>query len=86
MIKPNILLDKLPNYTPSGLKIRTDFRECIKFELLMQDRNIKENKKIELAINLFYDEILDIQTAIDDMLWFYSCGKEEKTSRNTKRK
>ena len=31
----NILLDRLPQYTQNGLKIRTDFRESIKFELLM---------------------------------------------------
>jgi hypothetical protein len=28
----NILLDKLPQYTKNGLKLRTDFRESIKFE------------------------------------------------------
>lgn len=31
-----------PQYTNSGLKIRTDFRESIKFELLMQDHNLSE--------------------------------------------
>lgn len=78
----NILLDKLPTHTPSGLKIRTDFRECIKFELLMQDRKIKEEDKIKLALNLFYYEIEDIQTAIDDMIWFYRCGTEIKENKN----
>ena len=42
----NILLDELPQYTNSGLKIRTDFRESIKFELLMQDHNLSEEVKI----------------------------------------
>ena len=55
-MKSNLLLDRLPQYTPSGLKIRTDFRESIKFELLMQDRNINEENKVKLALNLYYDK------------------------------
>ena len=81
-MKSNILLDKLPQYTPQGLKIRTDFRESIKFELLMQDKNIKEEDKIKQALVLYYynlDKIKDIKQAIEDLLWFYKCGKVENT-------
>lgn len=77
----NLLLDKLPQFTSSGLKIRTDFRESIKFELLMQDKNIKKEDKIVLALRLyFYDttKIKNIKKAIDDILWFYRCGEEIK--------
>jgi len=78
----NLLLDKLPQYTPSGLKIRTDFRESIKFELLMQDNKINNKDKILLALNLYYHEMpKDIETGIEDMLWFYRTGKEIKTSQ-----
>lgn len=72
----NILLDKLPKYTPSGLRIRTDFRESIKFELLMQDNKIDKREKIMLALQLFYydiSKISDIKKAVDDILWFYKC-------------
>lgn len=75
----NILLDELPQYTKSGLQIRTDFRESIKFELLMQDRNLSEDVKITQALQLYYydpNKITDIKKAIDDILWFYKCGKE----------
>jgi hypothetical protein len=75
----NILLDELPQYTKSGLQIRTDFRESIKFELLMQDRNLSEDVKIMQALQLYYydpNKITDIKKAIDDILWFYKCGKE----------
>lgn len=84
MEKINILLDRLPIYTPSGSKIRTDFRECIKFELLMQDNKIKEVDKLSIAINLFFYKIPDnIENAIKDIIWFYRCGKEvKKASRN----
>lgn len=79
----NLLLDKLPQYTPSGFKIRTDFRESIKFELLMQDNRIKDKDKIFLALNLYYYKMpQQIQTAIDEMLWFYRAGKEIKTSQS----
>lgn len=83
----NILLDELPQYTKSGLQIRTDFRESIKFELLMQDRNLSEDVKIMQALQLYYydpNKITDIKKAIDDILWFYKCGKEmqENNSNN----
>lgn len=89
----NILLDRLPQYTSSGLRIRTDFRESIKFELLMQDRRINEKDKIMQALNLYYydlKEIKDIKQAINDLLWFYRCGKEiekqEDSSEETEQK
>ena len=77
----NIILDKLPLYTPDGLKIRTNFRESIKFELLMQDRNVSDEDKIKMALNLYYCEpqkIQNIEQAIKNILWFYKCGKEDK--------
>lgn len=89
----NILLDRLPHHTRSGLRIRTDFRESIKFELLMQDRRINEKDKIMQALNLYYydlKEIKDIKQAINDLLWFYRCGKEiekqEDSSEETEQK
>ncbi len=80
-MKKNILLDRLPIFLNNGLKIRTDFRESIKFELLMQDKNINERDKIALAIKLYYydiSRIKDIKEAINDVLWFYRCGEELK--------
>ena len=84
-MKKNILLDKLPQFTRNGLKIRTDFRESIKFELLMQDNKIDEKNKIIQALNLYYydiSEITDIKEAINEVLHFFACGKEEKTTTN----
>lgn len=76
----NILLDRLPQYVPSGSKIRTDFRESIKFELLMQDNKIDEKTKVIQALKLYYYDIQkidNIKQAVSDILWFYSCGKED---------
>ena len=76
----NIILDKLPTEY-EGLKIETNFRSFILFELLMQDRNINEKEKILLALNLFYKETpKDIKKAIEGILWFYSRGETSKKS------
>ena len=86
-MKRNILLDKLPQYTSSGLKIRTDFRESIKFELLMQDNKIDEQTKIMQALKLYYydlSQITDIKQAINDILWFYAGGKKDINIEETK--
>ena len=80
----NILVDKLPTEY-EGLKINTNFRSFILFELLMQDNKINKEDKIALAINLFYEEVpKDIKKAIDGVLWFYTRGKElkQKNSKN----
>lgn len=87
----NILLDKLPSITPNGFKIKTSYKQGVKFELLMQDKEISEEERIELVLRIFYyeDDLEKIETSeelekrIDDILWFYRCGEEEKTSRTT---
>lgn len=82
----NLLLDKLPQYTPSGLKIRTDFRESIKFELLMQDNNITENTKIDLALNLYYSKkVENIELALKDIIWFYGCNRNKENKNENKK-
>lgn len=77
----NLLLDRLPQYTNSGLKLRTDFRESIKFELLMQDTKLDEQTKVMQALKLYYYDVSKIENlkeAVEDILWFYSCGKKEQ--------
>ena len=84
----NILLDRLPQYTQSGLRIRSDFRESIKFELLMQDNKLDKQSKVIQALRLYYydlSKINDVKQAINEILWFYTCGKIEKqTSQKNK--
>ena len=77
----NILIDRLPQEY-EGLKIDTNFRSFILFELLMQDNSLNEKQKIALAINLFYEEMpTDFKKAIKGILWFYSGGKEKKKEK-----
>lgn len=89
----NILLDRLPQFTQSGNRIRTDFRESIKFELLMQDNKIDEKNKVIQALKLYYyniEKITDIPKAIEEMLWFFACGKKKnvdnKKEKNNKKR
>lgn len=80
----NILIDKLPTQY-EGLKINTNFRSFILFELLMQDGKIDKKQKIILTLNLFYDEPQqDIKKAIDGVLWFYTRGKNLSKKINKK--
>lgn len=76
----NLLLDRLPT-EHEGLKIETNFRSFIMFELLMQDNKVSEQDKIALALNIFYNEVpKDIKKAIDVILWFYARGDTDKKS------
>lgn len=78
----NILVDRLPN-DYEGLKINTNFRSFILFELLMQDRKIEKEDKVALALELFYDEFpQDLKKAFDGILWFYTRGKKTKEPKN----
>ena len=76
----NILLDELPKKI-NGNRINSDFRISILFELLMQDKEVKNEDKVRQALMLYYpniEKITDYKQAVDDIIWFYKCGKEEK--------
>lgn len=82
----NLLVDKLPTEY-EGLKIDTNFRSFILFELLMQDKEIEKEDKIFLALNLFFEELpKDIKKGINAILWFYTRGKKIKEEKNTENK
>lgn len=78
----SIIIDNLSNIVEDRIgeiEFNTDFRTSILFEMLMQDRNIRKKNKIIQAIRLYYpdiEEITDIEKAVEDILWFYRCGKE----------
>ena len=86
----NILIDLLP----SGVKIdgaeyeiNSDFRTSVLFSLLMEDDSLNEEEKVLQALNLYYPVIPNnIGKAIEQIKWFYSCGKSDKPIGNKKRK
>lgn len=83
----NILVDELDSIVKEkigNIKINTDFRISILFELLMQDNTVSKKEKILKSLQLYYpdlDKIKDFDKAIQDMLWFYRCGKELADSK-----
>lgn len=81
----NLLIDLVPtsvNINDKKYKINSDFRTSILFELLMQDKSIKDSNKIYLALELYYPIIPDdVTLGIEQMLWFYRCGKDMTKSK-----
>lgn len=86
----NLLLDDLDKIVKKKIKedFNTNFKNSILFELLMQESNLSSEAKVYQALKIYYpniNQITDVNKAIDNMLWFYKCGKddEEKTSQKT---
>lgn len=81
----NILIDELPTtvmINNKEYKINSGFRESILFELLMQDNSILDKDKIYLAVELYYPIVPDdVNLAIEQILWFYRCGKDISKSK-----
>ncbi|MEG1256607.1 bacteriophage Gp15 family protein [Clostridium sp.] len=77
----NILIDLMPttvNIEGEDYEINSDFRTSILFELLMQDNSISEEDKLIQALELYYPKLpKDLNEAIEGILWFYRCGKDE---------
>lgn len=81
----NILVDLLPTKIEIDNKkyeINSDFRTSVLFELLMQDDSVKKEDKIFMALQLYYPVIpKNLNEAIEQMLWFYRCGKDITKSK-----
>ncbi len=83
-----LLTERLPQTVQidgAEVKINTDFRVSIEFELLMQDDMATDEEKLVRALQLYYDEIPgNVVEALEKCLWFYSCGKPDKKKRASK--
>ena len=81
----NILIDRLPTEV-EGLELNTDFRTSILFELLMQDKDISNEDKVALSINLYFNRqpksTKEIEKMTKAIIWFYSCGNKKKELKN----
>lgn len=88
----NLLIDDIESIVKERIEIPFDsnFRTAILFEIMMQDPRYSQKAKTYRALELFYpqiNKIRDVEKAINDIIWFYSCGKkeEEKTSQKNKK-
>ena len=84
----NILIDILPTSVDiKGIEyeINSNFRTSILFSLLMEDDNLSEEEKVLQALNLYYPVVPDnSEKAIEQIKWFYSCGKLDNPIGNKK--
>ena len=84
----NVLINKLPQKVIIGgfeVKINSDFRASVNFEGILKNNKLNEEETWSQALNLYYGFIPKaehINEAIEQMLWFYRCGKELKESGN----
>ena len=84
----NILIDLLPSSVKingTEYDINSDFRTSVLFSLLMEDDNLSEEEKVLQALNLYYPVVPDnLEEAIEQIKWFYSCGKLDNPIGNKK--
>lgn len=73
----NALLDRLPE-DYRGWLIRTDYRIGVQIQLCVSDPELSDSEKTAVALSLLYGRgVPDLQTAIEGLGWFISCGAPE---------
>lgn len=89
----NLLIDELPQKVKIGgteRDINSHFRTAILFEILMDDDTVSDSEKGLRALKLFYPELpkteKEVSDAVQQMLWFYRCGKEPNEYMRQKEK
>lgn len=74
----NALLDRLPE-DYKGWLIRTDYRIGVQIQLCVSDPELSESERTFTALSLLYGNgIPDLDTAIEGLSWFMSCGNPEE--------
>ncbi len=71
----NAMLDRLPE-DYQGWLIRTDYRIGVQIQLCLSDPELSDSEKTGTALYLLYGNGMpDLQTAIEGLSWFMSCGE-----------
>lgn len=85
----NLLLDDLPEHVEiNGIDypVNWGYRAMILIEICMFDTKRNEEQRVLDALNIFYSNNIppEILEALDKLMWFYRCGKEEKKEEHKK--
>jgi len=72
----NILTDELPSEY-AGVKVRTDFKQGIKFFKLMEDKDLTDIEKTNLIILCLFETIPKVDTDLWEFINYYISGGEE---------
>ncbi len=86
----NLLTNQLPSSVyVGGLKYQfnTNFRDFIKFSILLEDEDILDLEKIGISLKLFYGDqpifMDNYQEAMEQIFYMYMCGQEVRdTEKN----
>lgn len=86
----SLLEGSLPETVTIGareIRIQTDFRASVRFELLVQDTGLRTQQSMIQALEIYFgDQLRRIppdggQEAFERMVWFYRCGRTEEEIR-----
>ncbi len=74
----NILLEEGLPEEIDGIPISPDYRNMVRFELLLQEKDMPEAERLYLGLTQLWPEIpQDVDYAIRKLMWFYGCGRPE---------
>lgn len=75
----NLLLETGLPQEIGGIPISPDFRNMIRFELILQDERLSESEKLYHGLRQLWPAIpQDVEWACGQLLWFYGGGQKEK--------
>lgn len=78
----NILLEAGLPEEIDGVPISPDFRNMIRFELVLQEKDLSESERLYLGLTQLWPEIpQDVDDAIRKLMWFYGCGRSEPAQK-----
>lgn len=86
MSRWNDLLPKFVEIGGAPYDIRSDYRDIREIMIAMNDKELTEAERIEVALTIFYPNASEIppehiQEALDRLSWFINCGKPESGQR-----
>lgn len=80
----NLLLNKLPDcllIDGQEYSINTNFREWIRFEMIMLDQNSSNEDKATVLATILKDIPQDMNKAIEQLVLFYQCGDRNRNDK-----
>lgn len=75
----SLLIDTLPKGYEFGGRVyemRTDFRDWIRFELLLTNEDIPIDDKTQSLMEMIFPVIPPDEKLLNFILWFYQCGRK----------
>lgn len=83
----NLLIDELPEAVEldgSVYPVNWGYRAIMLIEICMFDAERSEEQKVLDALNIFFNQNIpsNFDEALNQLMWFYRCGKSERNNKN----